>query len=227
MSIRHYVLLSVLCSAIAGACAGGLREQERMQSGLAANQQKRMPDVTLASGLVVSGVTYRKEPLGGKFLLGIKKQSGLTVSSGDSAAVPSLSDGEFDELTSELLSIIHKEHRDQLDSIQMDLALVGPLWNESVRHLRGAAIAPDHTVDPKSGVVLAAMQSYLSESALVKRVCEQVATIEKKCKKRAVSMNPVVFRSPHLWKKWSEVKDLPDAGIEKESVWFSIDLEGQ
>lgn len=221
MSMRSPVLLLVLAFATAAASGGGLQSQEPTR------KEKYLLDVTLASGLNVHHVVYHREPLGGRSLLQIKKQSGLILSSHDGGTVPSLSEAEFDELMSRLLEITHRDHHDQLDSIQIELALIDPLWGGAVEHLRGAAIAPDYRIDPKSNSVLSAMQSYLGESTLVRRVCEQVATIEKKCKRHAVSMNPVIFRLPYLWKKWGDVRHQGDAGIEKESIWFAIDFEDQ
>lgn len=220
-------LLALALPTAGSARAGGLQGQEPKRVVHATAQEKHLLEVTLRSGLEVRHVVYRTEPLGGKSLLQVKRQSGLTLSSRDGETVQNLSEGEFDELMSGLLAIVHREHHDQLDSIQIDLALVDPLWSDSVEHLREADIAPDYTVDPKSNAVLAAMQSYLSGSALVKTVCEQVATIGRRCRKHAVSMNPVAFRSPRQSTKWGEARLLPDAGIEKESVWFAIDIEEQ
>jgi len=210
---------------MAGACAGSSYEQEPAQADQVAGQEKYLLDVTLNQGLEVRNVMYRKESLGGKWLLQVKQQSGLTLSGHGGKPASSLSEREFAELISKLLTTIHREHHGQLDSIHIDLSLVDPLWLGLVKHLRGAAIAPDSIVDPKSSTVLNVAQSFLSESALVKSVCDQVTIIERKCKKHAVSMNPIVFRSQHLWKKWGDVKPLPDAGIENESIWFSIDLD--
>lgn len=225
MPIKKYVLLFLLAFMIVGACMGGSYEQGPAQAGQTSGQEKYLLNVTLAQGLDVRNVVYRKERLGGRWLLQVQQQAGLALSARDNKSVSSLSEGEFDELISELLAIIHREHRDQLDSIHVDLALVDPLWAGLIKHIKEVALAPDYIVDPKSNVFLNEAQSYLIESMLVKAVCERVDAIGRKCRKSAVSMNPIVFRSQHLRKRWEEVEYLPDAGIEKESVWFSIDLE--
>jgi hypothetical protein len=203
---------------------GILSAREATQTGHAANQHSYSLSATLRE-LEVRNVTYRRENLGGKWLLQIRRPLGLTVTSRNGAPVASLSEEDFGALMADLLAIIHREHNNQLDSIQIELALVDTLWNESVKHLREADIASGYIIDPKSKVFLAAMQSQLDESALLKGVCQQIASVEKKCEEHAVSMNPLAFRSQHLWKEWGEVKYLSDAGIEKESAWFAIDLK--
>lgn len=211
--------------AMLGACAGSSYEPESAHSGQVTRQEKYLLDVTLIEGLEIRNVIYRKEPLGGKWLLQVKQQSGLTLSKHDGKPTSSLSEKEFAELISQLLTTIHREHNGKLDSIHVDLSLLDPLWIDLVKHLREAAIAPDYIVDPKSNTVLNVAQFFISKSALVKNVCDQVTVIERKCKKHAVSMNPLVFQPQHLRKRWGDVKHLPDAGIENESIWFSIDLE--
>lgn len=203
-----------------GACAGSLKAD-------ATGAVRYQLAVPLGSGVDVRHAVYRKEPLGGKWLLQMKRKSGLALASHDGGNVSSLSEAEFAELVSGLLALIHEEHHDRLDSIQVDLALVEPLASGAVDYLRNAAMATDYAVEPKSDVILAAMQAYLEESVLVERVCEQVATIGRRCTQHPVSMNPIAIESPHLRKQWGEVKGLPDAGIEKETVWFAIHLAEQ
>jgi hypothetical protein len=173
----------------------------------------------------VQDAVYRKERLGGKALLQIRKKFGLSISSQEGSSPPSLSEVEFQDLVSELIFRIHQDHQDQLDSIQLELTLVDPLWSDAVKSLREATIPPDYRVTPKSDHVLRAMQTYLSRTPLVRSVCEKISAIGKKCKKHAVSMNPMPFRSEYVGREWGEVRSVPDAGILKDDIWFAIDIE--
>lgn len=225
MSMSPRVLTYALVFTILVGCVGGLQGQEALQAVDAARKEKYLLDVPLSSGLDVGSVMYRKEPLGDDWLLQIKKSSGLALVPRDAGVAPILDEDDFYELMEDLLATIHREHDDQLDSIHVGLALVDPFRKASIEHLRTADINPDAIVEPKSASVRVAMESYISESALVESVCEMVVIIDKRCSEPAVSMNPIVFRSASLGKKWGEVRQLADAGIESDRIWFAIDLE--
>lgn len=218
MPIRN--LVSILVFALVTSVVGAA-DPARLDHA----QQKFLLDVKLASGSEVRNIVYRKEELGGRHLLQVRFQTGLAITSPDGKAVPSLDQVEFDDLMSRLMITVKNDHNGRLDSIQVEPTLLGSTWVELVSYLRAAAIDPDSTVDPKSKPVTVAVRYFLSGSMLVRSVCERVALIERKCSEAVVSMNPVVFRSQSLRKKWGDVKHQVDAGLETQSLWFSIDLD--
>jgi len=188
------------------------------------DKESYIMDVELASGLQVRHVVYRREPLGGWYWLDIRRGSGLIVVDRDGRKVSQIASSDFDELIHRLMIVINQEHSGKLQSVRVDLSLISELWDGSVKNIRGAGVAYDYRLEPKSELILATMKSYLSGNDLVKRVCEQVVLIDKKCKKN-VAMNPVVFRSVYLWQKWGDVVLQPDAGMDRGLNWFSIDVE--
>lgn len=70
---------------------------------------------------------YRRERLGGRWLLQLRRQSGLTITARDGTALQALRQDDFDALASRLLAIIAQQHGGHLDAIQIDATLIEPV----------------------------------------------------------------------------------------------------
>lgn len=226
MSVGRMRLLAFALTVSVGVVSAGNSEERITQGRLVGSERKgHSLDVTLSSGLHIRHVVYRKEPLGGRWLLQIKRKTGLSMSREHQRSIRTLTEQESLELMSKLLEIVKNQHGGRLDSIQLDLAVLEYLGSDVVRQLRAAPIASNQTITPKLDAIRTSVQDSLNESTLVIETCRQVELINMSCGKSPVSMNPIPFQKAYVGKPWGDVKRLPNAGIDMASTWFSIDLQ--
>ena len=191
-------------------------------------QECRCFTVTLDSGTQVRDVVYGWFSLSliKTWFIAIREDTGTVISSYQEGKT-ALSDDEFRELIDKLLNVIKSEHDGKLDKIQLTLGVVDTLWKNTVHYLRNGGIPDKHRVEGKDLLILRAVQSSLGQEALVKYACEQVKHLGRECRETVVSMNPVPFQLPYIGKRWGEIKDSSDAGINKERSWYGISLDAR
>ena len=181
-------------------------------------------DTVVASGLHVSHAVYRKEPLGNDWWLQIRRSSGVSLNSREGGVVPTLSDEELLELVQKLLVVIDKQHGGAINSVQLDVTLTESLWTDVKDHLYRAAVPATH--DPSmSPLLLSVARDALAGTRIVRGICEQAINVGKRCNAKPVSMNEVAFKPTTRGMRWGELKALSELGIQRETMWFSIDFE--
>ena len=187
----------------------------------AALAERHVLEATLASGVRVSHVVYRRERLGGRWLLQLRRQSGLTITARDGTALQALRQDDFDALASRLLAIIAQQHGGRLDAIQIDATLIEPVWRGWVRHARQRHIAPAARTP---SALQDEMRDYLAAQPALDRLCRQVAGLQRSCAPRPVSLDPPTFKPEDRHRPRGAAIQLPGAGFQTDGLWFSVDL---
>lgn len=178
-------------------------------------------DVALESELKITGIIYRKERLGNKWVLQARSHFGTRINT----CPGEMDEVDFIKLISKALAVVKNEHGGALDGIQFDMSLLNALWIDQVERLRSYPTDDGYQVEGKSRRVFEILQEGIARSTFVEGICKQVLLIGRVCASNPVSMNLVAFQAQYIGKGWDEIKKLPDAGIQKDSVWFSVDIK--
>lgn len=214
--------LAILCGQTAAMAA--VRPLPARQLGPVAATvpaERHVLEATLASGVRVSHVVYRRERLGGRWLLQLRRQSGLTITARDGTALQALRQDDFDALASRLLAIIAQQHGGRLDAIQIDATLIEPVWRGWVRHARQRHIA---TGSRTPSALQDEMRDYLAAQPALDRLCTHVARLQRSCSPRPVSLDPPTFKPEDRHRPRGAAIQLPGAGFQTDGLWFSVDL---
>ncbi|MCD9030433.1 hypothetical protein LDO32_01620 [Luteimonas sp. Y-2-2-4F] len=199
---------------------------ERCQQGTSASTQEAVTlNFTLNSGLHARGIIYRRERLGGNWILQIKSNSGANFVPEEAASIKSINQDEFIEIINSALANIHELHEGRLDYIHIGADLVDSFWSGALAHLRALPISPDEEVVQQSRSISDGLVRYVSHSPFVEAICGQTRNFGLECNGQSISMDPVAFQPQYLGKKWGYVKNLPDAGIQASELWYSISLK--
>ena len=220
------VLLSLFLSATAS-CSQTSSAQLKWKS---ISDNDMLIDVTLPSGIEVKGIRYRKERLTKNWHLEITNTTGsiqsiseMTIHSSN-GEVNSLSQQDFKDLFSELVSFIKKNNNGQLDRVHIRLGFVTELWEDTASFLRQDAVQSNYKLKPKDRHLARKISLHLKDSSILKALCEEVMQMQKACKNNFVGMNPITFEPDYIGKEWSQVEMLPNTGIPTDKLWFGLSL---
>lgn len=214
--------LAILCGQTAASVAARpLPARQLAPMAATVLAERHVLETTLASGVHVGHVVYRRERLGGRWLLQLRRQSGLTITARDGTALRALRQDEFDALASRLLASIAQQHGGRLDAIQIDATLIEPVWSGWVRHARQRHIAPGARTP---SALQDEMRADLAAQPALDRLCKQVAGLQRSCAPHPVSLDPPTFKPEYRHRPRGAVIQLPDAGFQTDGLWFSVDL---
>lgn len=175
----------------------------------------------LGPALIAKNVIYRRERLGKSWLLQLRNLSGTNIERHSGV----VTDEDVYDVISKALNFIKKNHNGVLNEIQIDITLLDSLWSDQVSMLRRAPIQDDYIVEGKSKLISDIFIRGVAQSTFVDGVCAQVVELGGRCAVTRIGLNPIIFKDGNVGKPWGEIKALPDAGIQKDMVWFSIRLQ--
>jgi hypothetical protein len=181
-------------------------------------------DAVLSSGTQVRHVVYMKERLGGRWWLQIRHVMGLVVGAPTGEEISALTQADARELMEMLFEAIHRDHGGRLDEVQIDVRSIESLRESGITYLRDAKIPLKHDVF-KSGLLLRTAIGWLQSEDFVRNACVDLSFVGMKCQQRTIGMNALAFRHELRLKHWQDAMDVPDLGIQWDSMWFAIDLE--
>lgn len=183
-------------------------------------------DVVLPSGVEVKGILYGQERLAKKWLLQIKKETAsfenIAILS-NQGETNGLSEQDFSVLFTELISFI-KDNNGQLDEVKLGLGVITELWQGTASSLRDGIVPSNYKLTPKDQHLANIISSYLTESLILKSLCEDSMQIQRVCKSNFVGMNPITFEQDYIGKEWNQVDELPNLGIPLDKMWFGVEL---
>jgi hypothetical protein len=180
--------------------------------------------ITLSSGVQVKEVIYERDTLINKWTVRIQKISGTNIYT-DQLARHSLNEIEFKELIDKLLNTIKIDYGGKLDGIHIDFSIIEDLWEGVLRFLRNGGIHDRHMVKGKDIKIVHTLKLFLNQSKYIMYICEKARELGRTCGKKAADLNPIVFESRYFNKTWREIKDAPNAGIDKVKSWYGISLK--
>lgn len=183
-------------------------------------------NMKLASGTEVGGIRYKQERLSKKWILQIKSSSGTTIDSVNKD-FEGLSVKEFQTLFTKLVTFIKDKNNGQLDKIQLGLGTINDVWKDTQKFILSDAVAKNHKLKSKDLYLAKLVSSHLMKNLVVNEICAEVVNIQKSCKNKFVSMNPISFKDEHSGKELSQVTTLPDLGISIDKIWFGLNLNNK
>ena len=177
--------------------------------------------------LTVNNIIYKKEKIGGKWLLQIKNNSGLKLVgsvANDQSKERYLSEDEYIQTLEAILNYLSSNQGyGDLSEIQLDLRLVNTVWVDVIDSIKKAAGSNEGVVTNKNKMVDKSVRDVLKNSRVILKTCKLVENFHRKCKLNFIAMNPIAFQRKHLNKSWKEVSNSSDAGVQ-QSMWFSIQI---
>jgi hypothetical protein len=122
--------------------------------------------------------------------------------------------------------VIKGKYSGNIDSIQLTLDMVTPILEDMLQFLRDAPIPDRHLVKGKDIVFVKAAADFFDRDKNLVCVCNKVKDMGRTCGKHVVGgPDPLVFWLQYIGKPWGEVKVAPDAGLDKEKIWYEISFD--
>ena len=184
--------------------------------------------IVLESGLEVHNVVFRRESIGGDWILQFRRLNGLdvrrTAADGVDSSIDQLSVDEFSSLLNTALGLVQSEFGGAApDSIQTDLVLVDEAWHDVVAAIRTQAAQLSGSVVPKVKEIDNAALEAILTSRLVTQMCQVVGEFDQVCADH-ISLNPIAFDANAIGSSWDELENVPDYGL-SDATWFGLPLD--
>jgi hypothetical protein len=217
IAVATIALLAATCTMIRGASACS------EPSATVIEQSDRfIARACLSTGTIVEGISFRKERLGGQWLVEFRSHSGMVVLSRSHDA--KLRWDEFVEVLNLVANEMVTDGLPPANRVHVDLSAVEPVTTAVLRALREHDIPSENSLRPNMPELDAAALRAISTLGVVEEICAALASDREACGNQSLSMNPLAFESEKVGWLWSDVKQHPDAGLLLERLWFAVSL---